>query len=181
MPRPGFRWRLVTISTKRSWLPGDPRGWRSRDHKRHSSGDYKHRPPSGEHEGLYDYWKSRCGEGITLPAHPRSIVGQAIIQHLTEEDYPLLAVSVDDRHAHFVVQLPDDPPTMRTIVGHAKRKSSRAIKAEMPGEVWASGGDFDPVDDPEHLRNAVHYVLYKQGPGAWAWSYKLGVVHEPTK
>lgn len=66
MPRPGKRWRFVTVGTLNAWLPGDPRGWRSRHHKRHSSGDYKNPPPPGEHEGLYRYCKQRSGKPVVI-------------------------------------------------------------------------------------------------------------------
>ena len=132
MPRPGYRWRLVTFSTKGSWLPGDPRGWRSRGHKRHSSGDYKHPPPAGEHAGLYNYCRKRSGGEIELPAALRGAVGQAILAYLREAGIRVLAVAVSARHAHLLAELPDTMPLMRVIIGHAKWKSSRAIKAQRP-------------------------------------------------
>lgn len=55
-----MKWRHVVISTRSSWLPGSPRGWRSRNHKRHSSGDYKKPPPPDEHEGLREYVEKRA-------------------------------------------------------------------------------------------------------------------------
>ncbi len=148
MPHPGYRWRLVTFSTKGSWLPGDPRGWRSRGHRRHSSGDYKHPPPTGEHAGLYSYCQKRNGGEIELPAALRGTVGQAMLAYLREAGIRVLAVAVRARHVHLLAELPDTMPLMRVIIGHAKRKSSRAIKAQLPGKVWAPGGDFEPVEDP---------------------------------
>jgi hypothetical protein len=49
MPLPGMAWRHLVIFTHNSWLPGDPRGFRSQNHKILSSGDYKNPPPPGEH------------------------------------------------------------------------------------------------------------------------------------
>ncbi len=34
----------VMFSTRGHWLPVDPRGFRNRDHRIHSSGDYTHPP-----------------------------------------------------------------------------------------------------------------------------------------
>jgi hypothetical protein len=45
-------WRHVIISTRRSWLHGDAREFRSRRHRIHSLGDYRNIPPAGEHAGL---------------------------------------------------------------------------------------------------------------------------------
>ena len=53
MPRRGKNWYHVTIGTVSSWLPGDPRGWRSSQHKTHSSGDHRNPPPHGQHGGYH--------------------------------------------------------------------------------------------------------------------------------
>jgi hypothetical protein len=169
MPQPGKRWRLVTIGTHGSWLPGDDRGWRSRRHKRHSSGDYKHPPPIDEHAGLRSWVKAQSEPAITIPAALRAIVGTRFVEELEAPGHRVIAMSVCGRHAHVVVELPDDMPEVRAIIGEAKRVSSRAVKAALPGCVWAGGGDFNPIDSAEHLRRARDYVLTKQGPGAWTW------------
>ena len=44
MPKPGMIWRHVIISTHGSWLPGDPRGFRSKDHDIHAALE-SHSPP----------------------------------------------------------------------------------------------------------------------------------------
>lgn len=49
------RWFHIMWSTYGVWLHGDPRGFRDRFHRIHSSGDYKHPPPKGEHAGLHRY------------------------------------------------------------------------------------------------------------------------------
>ena len=38
-------WYHVNGNTYGTWLPGDPRGWRERGHKKHVAGDYKNPPP----------------------------------------------------------------------------------------------------------------------------------------
>ena len=57
-------------------------------------------------------------------------------------------------------------------VGEAKRAASRAVKHWLPGSVWAAGGEFVMCETRGHLENAVGYVLYDQGPGAWTWSFR---------
>src|SRR5690349_5207107 len=52
-------WFHCTTHTYGTWLRGDPRGWRSRNHREHVDGDYKH-PPSN---GKYDPLLSRDNEG----------------------------------------------------------------------------------------------------------------------
>ena len=52
-------WRHVVIGTLRSWNFGDERGFRSRGHRIHSSGDYKNPPPRGEHAKLNEWHVER--------------------------------------------------------------------------------------------------------------------------
>lgn len=83
----------------------------------------------------------------------------------------VLGISVSGCHSHILVELPDDIEEIKIIIGEAKKKSSLAVRPEMPGKIWASGGDFDPVDDRRHANAELNYILTKQGPGAWTWSY----------
>jgi len=172
MPSPGMAWRHVIISTRNAWLPGDRRGWRSRRHKRHSSGDYRHPPPPGEHEGLYRYSKRISGERVDLPPDMRPIIGQTLIDALCEHGRRVIAASVDDWHAHLLVELPDDMTTIRRIVGDAKCQASRAVRRRLPGRVWAAGGTFKRIASHAHHREVFGYILDHALKGAWTWSYR---------
>ncbi len=173
MPKPAMRWRHVTLGTHNSWLPGEPRGFRSFDHKLHSSGDYKNPPPKGEHAGLHSYSKRISGAAVVLPVECRPFVGQEILQKLQDDGYQVLALAVAGMHTHIQVELPDDLPTIRRIIGNCKRAASHAIRELLPGRVWVRDGGYKPIDDAEHQRNVFHYIL--QQMDAWIWSYKDGL------
>src|SRR5258708_24422024 len=98
MPAPGMRWRHVIISTYNSWLPGDPRGFRSVDHKIHSSGDYKNPPPKGEHAGLHQHSKSISGDTVVIPEDLRKTIGFAIQRELVEHGHRVLVISIVATH-----------------------------------------------------------------------------------
>jgi REP element-mobilizing transposase RayT len=119
--------------------------------------------------------QKRAAAPITIPRELRPIIGVALVDYLTAQSHCVLAISVSGRHAHILVELPDDMQAIRAIIGEAKRKSSRAVKCQMPGRVWAAGGDYDLVDSRSHQRNSFFYILEKQGPGAWTWSYREAV------
>jgi REP element-mobilizing transposase RayT len=172
-----MRWRLVTISTYASWLPGDERGFRAKQHKIHSSGDYKHRPPKGEHAGLLRYAQSISGRPVFIPRRCRETVGKAILRKLRKLGYRVLSLSVCGMHAHFLVELPDDLRAIRHIIGQCKTVASHGVRNVLPGRVWAGGGDFQPVDDRRHHHNAYQYPFKQKH--AWAWCYKRGVVKTP--
>ena len=48
-------WYHVNGNTYGTWLPGDPRGWRERGHKKHVDGDYKSPPPAGSGDAMHRY------------------------------------------------------------------------------------------------------------------------------
>jgi REP element-mobilizing transposase RayT len=173
MPNPGMRWRHVTISTYNSWLPDDPRGFRSKKHRIHSSGDYRNPPPAGEHSRLHRYTKQISGQPVVIPADARSIVGKAILKKLDKLGYRILVLAVAGMHAHMLVELPDDDKTVKGIIGQCKTVSSHSVRKKLPGRVWAIQGSFIPVDDPVYQKNIYYYVLRQED--AWIWSYKDGM------
>ena len=174
MPQPGMRWRHVVISTYNSWLPGDPRGFRSKKHKIHSSGDYKHRPPAGEHAGLRRYSQRISGEAVVIPADLRAEVGMAMLGKIQKLKYRILAIAVAGMHTHMLIELPDDMAEIRHIIGQCKTVASHKIRDRLPERVWARVGSFDPVDDADYQRNTYHYILRQKD--AWIWSYRDGEV-----
>jgi hypothetical protein len=167
-------WRHVVINTHGSWLHGDERGFRSRRHRIHSSGDYKNPPPKGEHAGLYRYHRKGCAKEVTIRRDLRPVIGRAIVDYLLSEGYRVLCVAVGKVHAHSVVELPIPLPEVKRIVGEVKRFSSCCVTFSIPGSLWSAGGEFVPVEDADHLKAAYEYDLYKQGPGAWTWSWRDG-------
>ena len=170
MPKPGMRWRHIVISTLNSWLPGDPRGFRTRKHKIHSSGDYKNPPPAGEHAGLRHFSMQISGQKVVIPKHLRETAGRAILKKYRKLQYRVLAISVSATHSHSLAELPDEIKVVRHIVGQCKTTSSHAVRNEIPGRVWGAGGGFKPVDTPEHQGRVYRYILGQKD--AWVWSYK---------
>src|SRR5437016_1321530 len=174
MPAPGKKWRHVIINTHSSWLHGDRRGFRSRRHRIHSSGDYKHPPPKGEHEGLYRYQVGKSRPEVHLDCDLRPTIGRALLQRLFDCGHKVLVVAIAKVHGHLLVELPYNIVKVKAIAGDAKRCASRAVKAQLPGTIWARGGTFKPVHAPDHQRSAHDYILYDQGPDAWTWSFRDG-------
>src|SRR4030095_14106043 len=53
MSSPWNNWYHCMGSTYGAWLPGDPRGFRTRHHREDVPYDYKHPPPPGLYEKRY--------------------------------------------------------------------------------------------------------------------------------
>ncbi len=174
MPKAGRLWRHVIINTRGSWLHGDARGFRSRGHRIHSSGDYRHRPPVGEHEGLEVHNEMNSRGEIHIPYEQRGVAGRTIAKYFLDSGYRILVVAATKVHAHFLVELPGAMSEVKRLVGEAKRVSSRAVKDQLPGSVWSAGGTFKRVLTRSHCRSVHDYILYDQGPSAWTWTYRDG-------
>jgi len=169
MSKPQTRCWHVMIGTYCSWLPGDLRGFRSRDHRIHSSGDYKHRPPVHEHEGLREYHKKRHPDGVQIPKSHRVVAAQTIAELLTSLSLIVWVVSVSATHAHIVAELPLNLREFNDSLGKAKKFSSRQLKKILPGQVWARRDKHILLDDHSHRENAYSYVRDDQGPCAAVW------------
>jgi len=184
MPTEGKMWRHVILSTRRSWLHGDPRGFRDREHRLHSSGDYRNPPPKGEHKGLHRYFKKRSkGDAIKIPFRLRGEMGIALLRAVIEDGYRVLTVAVSQKHAHLLVELPKDRKLVKRIAGRWKTARTPKLRKKFKGSIWGEGGKFKPVRTRSHHANAFDYVAKKQGPRAWAWNYEEGtpVAARPRK
>ena len=165
-------WRHIGISALCSWLPGDIRGFRNREHRLHSSGDYRRPPPENEHAGVRRYFQIRSGKPVQFGPELRGIIGAVLVRTLREAQHRVLTVAVGRDHAHILVELPDDVRKIKSIIGECKRKSSRAVKQWLPGSIWSAGCSYKPIRDRAHQITVYKYILTKQGPGAWTWCFK---------
>ena len=173
MPSPGKQWYQIILNTHRSWLHGDPRGFRSKQHRIHSSGDYRNPPPKGEHVGLHRYEK-QYGKPVKLPSKLWPVIGQRLVEKVESQSYRVLTVSVDAMHAHLLVELPPDRKAIKRIVGLWKQAASHAVRDVLPGRIWSEDCDPEPMNDRRHQVNTFHYILrHAQTTGAWVWHFKM--------
>jgi hypothetical protein len=86
-------WYHVIINTYGSWLPGDPRGWRTRHLREQIGGDYKN-PPKGSREGLRAKSRSLMGRNaVRVSAKLRRVILNAIVEKLRGDGVLLLAAA----------------------------------------------------------------------------------------
>ena len=166
------RWVHVIVNTHGSWLPGDERGFRNRGHRIHSSGDYKHRPPVREQEGLRKYHLQRASDAISFNREIRICVLRAFVIKMQSLKYHMIAGSVGKEHLHALCELPEDYRAMRREVGKCKQYASHQAREMLPGAIWSGGGDYEAIRDKGHLHNAYNYIRTKQEPGTVVWSHR---------
>ncbi|MFI4860307.1 MAG: hypothetical protein ACIAXF_06450 [Phycisphaerales bacterium JB063] len=172
MPSPGKRWYHIIFNTRSSWLPGDPRGFRSRNHRKHSSGDYKHPPPDGQHAGLHRLIRGKAQPMVTLPADLFEPIGRTVVLKSQSQGHGLLALAVDRHHVHVLAELPDSRKQVKTIVGSWKQRASHAVRDRLPGEIWSKSCDPLLIKDIEHHQQVYRYIMGHAQQGAWVWSFR---------
>jgi len=173
--QPGQCWWHFCLHTRGTWLPGDPRGFRSRGHRIHSSGDYKSPPPLGENARLYAYHQARSKSTIHLSAEAQAAVGDRLLKKI-ENRFPLLAVAVGVTHAHIQMGYEDDYQLAKRFIGTLKQSTSRAVGRIMPGRIWADGGKPIRVRNRQHQRQLYQYIIDHHAERAWVWTYRDGVL-----
>lgn len=166
------RWHHIIINTHCSWLPGDPRGFHSRGHRIHSSGDYRTPPPPGEHEALYQYHQARSGSSVVIPGAVRPTAGEALIRKVVSQGHDVLMLSIGGMHAHLLVKVPPHPPTIKRIAGTWKQAASLAMPIK--GKVWSEGCDSVLIRDEAHQQEVFDYIRRHIEQGAWVRHFRDG-------
>ena len=175
MPLPGCAWWHLILTNHATWLPGDPRGFRDHDHRVHSSGDYKHRPPAGEKAGLHDYAKRHAGPERIFTPEQRVWVGEALLNAIRGTERRCLTVAVGPSHSHVLIEADDNLSAAKALTGRLKRVSSYALRDRLPGQIWAQRGKPIRIRDREHQLNVFNYILdHAEKEGAWTWRFDRG-------
>jgi hypothetical protein len=165
-------WFHTQIWCYGNWLPGDPRGFRSDNHRIHSSGDYKHRPPTGEHAALHHHaQQSLTQPPVQLSPFHFPIALEAMRRWFMLQSLPLLAVSVGAQHSHLLCRL----PAARTDcwIGRLKKYASQRLSIfdrTLPSRIYAAKGEPKRIKDLDHLRECYPYIVVKHArEGALTW------------
>jgi len=166
-----WKWFHVTFSTYGAWLPGDPRGYRTRDHREHVEGDYKKPPPAGS--GDVRFRRSRGllkRSAVVLNSHQRSLTGRGLLEMLESAGCAVVAIGVGGEHVHIAVQLTDHEAKL--LIGQAKKHAWYLLRAAGHiGRAWAAGCRTEPICDRSHQLNTINYIAKHRKQGAWVWKW----------
>jgi hypothetical protein len=172
--RPWNGWYHVNGNTYGTWLRGDPKGWRARHHREHCEGDYRHPPPPGKYDHLYNLSRRLMEyDPCYLKAELRPVVGQPMLEMLRSLNIQPISFSVDSRHFHLLAKFPDT--NVRGPLGRAKKHAYfRLREIGRPNKLWAKRARVLPVKDRQHQMNTYGYILDHAQKGAWTWTYRQG-------
>ena len=188
-------WYHCIGTTYGTWAHGDARGFRTRHHRRHVEGDYRTPPPPGAYERLRKHAnQSMRGSEVVLTAAQQSVVCDALVQRLFEDNVELAALCVAPTHFHALCRFPNwaDPdafipglrtvnslkdgrdPVPRHLLGRAKKNAAHVLgqrgMKDAPGPLWAKRPRIEPVADRRHQLAIVRYIRAHGDDGAIVWS-----------
>jgi hypothetical protein len=171
---PDGAWFHAILTTYGSWLPGDPRGYRTRHHRGDVEGDYKNPPPKGQYDALHKSSRdSLKGEPVVLRPELRKLVCESIRDKLVELRATIACIAVAAQHGHVLVKMP--PEMTRLWMGHAKRHAWHQLReAGWNGKLWAKRPKFIPIKDRAHQLNVYAYILRHEAEGAYVWKHNDG-------
>jgi len=151
-------WYHCMGNTYGTWLPGDPRGFRTRYHRQHIEGDYKNPPPPDAHESHRRISGRNLGHTVVkLNTEARSVACRQFCESLMAHEIQIAEFAIDAVHFHLLARFEpalipsadpgtpevpglrgnetkkrasaeDDPP--RHFVGLAKSSATHALKSK---------------------------------------------------
>jgi hypothetical protein len=168
--RPVWRhWYHLTLGTYGRWLPGDLRGWKERNHRKHIS---KPSNPTQEkfHQSLHKYSKGHMKRPPFF-FDPQSfhLIGNHFLHSLKIQNIPALAISIGTEHCHVLAQCLDDKP--RTCTATLKCHVYLQMFRGHPTP-WDKRSHEQPISDQAHARWAFDYILDHKAENAWTWSFQ---------
>ncbi len=162
-------WYHVVLTTYGSWLPGDPRGFRTRHHRLHVEGDYKNPPPAGKYELTHRYaQKSLKQQPVELTHFWKEMIGSYLIEAYANLNVYAACIAVGGHHIHALVK--HESGIARKISGRVKLHAiNQSLRHGWSGKLWAVRSREELVEDKPHHRNSYYYILDHEQEGAWVW------------
>ncbi|HSU66967.1 MAG TPA: hypothetical protein VLJ39_08860 [Tepidisphaeraceae bacterium] len=164
-------WYHCMGHTYGTWLPGDPKGFRTRHHREHIEGDYKHPPPKGmydkRHEQAKDLMKR---DPIFLTIDQRLLIVRLLVESLQRRNFDIATACVIEVHFHILARIPDHDPGH--WIGVAKKESSHYAKEQSQapaGGLWAVRSKSLPIHSRGHQLNTAKYIFDHCEEGAAVW------------
>jgi hypothetical protein len=154
-----------------TWLPGDPKGFRTRHHREHIEGDYKNPPPKGMYAQRHEQAKRLMKrDPVFLTIEQHLLVVRLLVESLQRRNFDVAVACVTDVHFHILARIPDHPP--RHWLGVAKKESSHHAKQQNlapPGGLWAVRTKSLPTRSRDHQLNVAKYIFEHRAEGGAVW------------
>ena len=177
-PGPWHDWYHCMGHTYGTWLPGDPKGFRTRHHREHVEGDYKHPPPRGKYDQRHRHAKDLMKrDPVHLTMEQRKLIVQLLVESLQRRHLEVIVASVTEIHFHLLARFPDHNP--RHWLGVAKKESShyaKQAKLGVEGGLWAVRTKDLPAKNRGHQVATAGYIYDHLSEGGAVWYKKFVLV-----
>lgn len=177
MGQPWNNWYHVNGNTYGTWLRGSALGFRSRHHRDHVEGDYKHPPPRGKYDVLKRQSKLLMTRApVYLSPAASRLALLTMLRSFIDDGIEIICIAVDSHHYHILARFPDHNP--RLWVGRAKGRSSRELSRlglVVAGGAWADRNRCLPIKDRSHQVTAARYIAAHAWKGANVWRIGMQV------
>ncbi len=142
----------LTWTTYGTWLPGDERGWLTRN------ANEIHR---GDREWQQQAVQNLKQDAFVLNDAQREIVRETIVTHCEFRRWKLHALNVRTNHVHLVVTADTAP---ERVMDQFKAWCSRRLneRSENRERWWTRHGSTRWINDEAYLANAIRYVNERQ-------------------
>ena len=170
---------LVTWNTYGSWLPGDPRGFRTFRGEVYvpspvrfaKNGEEIYDPT--DYEQRFRLSKRIVPCAVTLTREEQSLACAANVAEIESISMNPLILAVARQHSHLIAEF--GRHMIRPTVGQFKASATRAIPN--PGDrkrIWAAECHMQSLQGGEAVRNAYNYVRRHEEEAALIhdWTYK---------
>ncbi|MBS0207787.1 MAG: hypothetical protein JSS27_02435 [Planctomycetes bacterium] len=163
---------LVTWTTYGSWLPGDPRGfrtWRGREFipppPRYAEGGDRPFDPA-EYRTRYLADKSRSLSTTRLTADQQQVAIDAVVEDISALLLEAIIVSINEAHVHLIADFGD--LSIRPTVARLKSVATRALggRERTAKRFWSSGCNMKSLADDAAVQAAFNYVKAHETEGA---------------
>ena len=182
-----------------TWLCGDPRGFRSYQHRTHVDGDYKNLPPEGVYAPIFEYSLNQLKyPPVKLTVIQRQILCHAMIQRMLDDECEPIALAIEINHFHLLARFvpmqmnqrnqhsdaiihDGRDPAPRHYLGRARQAGSYALgqlKLKPQSPVWGLRPGCKPIRSRDHQLKVARYIKKHVENGAAVWHIKLGFLFD---
>lgn len=159
-----MKWWLITWTTYASWLPGDPRGFRTRRGKEYVPPPRRYTNPGEptydprEYSNRFQNAKASTETCVKLTPPQQRIVMDAVISEIDAIPITSAIASVGSTHIHWLALFGDRP--IRTTVGRIKSQATHRLNtAGFDGKrPWSKNCDMKSKTTDHEFRSAFHYI-----------------------
>jgi hypothetical protein len=154
---------LITWTTYGSWLPGDPRGFQTRDARQYVPPPARYAPPGAvayrpaPYRGLHRYAQALTEDVVRLSWPECQTALEAMVEEVRELALLPRAMSVAPTHVHFLGRF--GSLLIKATVGRLKSAATRRLEGfSAERHAWCRDCHIKSIVGEQAVQKAVEYI-----------------------